>query len=73
MTLWLRRDGRLDSETMRDIADEAGVLWDYQTIIYRADGIGFADGDPDDEIVVQNAAEILLGYRTRLYDPPKSE
>ena len=73
MTLWFRRTKGLDSDTMRDIAEEAGVSWKYQTIKYRAKGIGYADGDPDDETAIQDAAENILGYSPRSYDPPEQE
>ena len=73
MTLWFRRSQGIDSETMREIAEVAGVSWDYQTIVYKAKGIGYADGDEADETVLQDAAEELLGYRLRPYDVPESE
>ena len=73
MTLWFRRAQGLDTKTMREIADNAGVSWDAQTIIYEAKGIGYADGNEDDETAIQDAAEELLGYRPRPYDPPESD
>ena len=71
MTLWFRRSQGLDSETMREIAEAAGVSWDYESIVYRSKGIGYADGDPDDETAIQDAAEELMGYRPQPYDPPE--
>ena len=71
MILWFRRTQGLDTETMREIADAAGVEWDYQSIVYQAQGIGYADGDESDETAIQDAAEELLGYRPRPYDPPE--
>ena len=73
MTLWFRRSQGLDTETMREIADEAGVSWDYQSIVYEANGIGYADADADDEILIQDTAEELLGHRPRPYDPPEND
>ena len=73
MTLWFRRTQGLDTETMRDMADAAGVSWDAQSIVYRARGIGYADGDIDDETVIQDTAEDLLGYRPQPYDPPERD
>ena len=73
MTLWFRRSQGLDSETMREIADEANVSWETQAIVYEANGIGYADGDEADETAIQDAAESLLGYRPRRYDPPDTE
>jgi len=70
MTLWLRRSQGMGSKTMRDIAETAAVSWDYQTIVYQAKGIGYADGDPIDKTAIQDAAENLLGYRPQPYDPP---
>ena len=71
MSLWFRRTQGLDSETMREIADEAGVSWEAHSIEYRANGIGYANGDPADETALQDAAESLLGYRPRPYEPPE--
>ena len=68
MTLWFRRTQGLDTEIMREIADQAGVAWGYQSIVYRNKGIGYADGDPDDETAIQDAAEEILGYRPQPYD-----
>ena len=73
MTLWFRRTQGLDSETMREIADVAGVSWESQSIVYRANGIGYANGDEGDETAIQDAGESLLGYRPRAYDPPERD
>ena len=73
MTLWFRRTQGLDTETMREIAEAASVEWDAQSIVYEARGIGYAGGDNDDETAIQDAAEELLGYRPRPYDPPETE
>lgn len=73
MTLWFRRTQGLDSGTMREIAAEAGVEWDSQSIEYRAKGIGYVDGDSADETAIQDAAETILGYRPRPYDPPEED
>ena len=71
MTLWLRKTMGLDSEAMREIAEQAGVSWDYQGIKYRAKGIGYANGHESDVTAIQDAAEDLLGYRPQSYDPPE--
>ena len=73
MSVWFRRGAGLDTDTMREIADAAGVSWDYQTIVYEAKGIGYAEGDPDDGTAIQDAAEELLGYRPQPYDPPERD
>ena len=73
MSLWFRHVAGLDTDMMREIADVAGVSWDYQSIVYRANGIGYADGDPNDETTIQDAAESLLGYRPQPYEPPERE
>ena len=70
MTLWFRRTQGLDTETMREIAEDAGVEWDYQSIVYEAKGIGYAEGDDSDETAIQDAAEDLLGYRPVEIDEP---
>ena len=68
--IWFKRTQGLDSGTMREIADSAGVSWDYQSIVYRGRGIGYADGEPDDVTAIQDAAENLLGYRPVEIDAP---
>ena len=73
MTLWFRRTQGLDTDTMRDIAEGAGVSWEYQSIVYRAKGIGYVHGGPDDEAAIQDAAEEILGYRPQSYDPPERD
>ena len=71
--IWITRSRALDSSTMREIAEEAEVSWDYQSIVYRGKGIGYADGDPDDVTAIQDAAEDLLGYRPQPYSPPERD
>ena len=71
MTLWFRRVMGLNSGVMREIADEAGVSWDAQSIVYEANGIGYANGDVDDITAIQDATEELLDYRPQPYDPPE--
>ena len=73
MTLWFRRSQGMDTETMREIADAASVSWEAQSIIYEAQGVGYADGDEADETAIQDAAEDLLGYRPQPYDPPERD
>ena len=73
MTLWFRRVVGLNTETMREIAEDAGVEWDYQSIVYEAKGIGYAEGDDSDETAIQDAAKDLLGYRPQPYNPPERD
>ena len=68
--IWFRRTQGLDTETMREIADAADVSWSAESIVYRDRGIGFADGDADDETALRDAAESLLGYRPVVIDAP---
>ena len=70
MSLWFRKTQVLDSETMREIAENAGVEWDYQTIDYRGRGISYADGDSADLTAIQDAAESMLGYPIIQIDEP---
>ena len=70
MSLWFRRVAGLDSTTMREIADAAGVSWSAESIVYHGEGIGYADGDPADETALQDAAESILGYRPVVIDSP---
>ena len=74
MSVWFRRVAGLDTTTMREIAEAAGVSWSPESIVYRGQGIGFADGDPADETALQDAAESILGYRPVVIDaPPKPD
>jgi hypothetical protein len=70
MALWFRKVPGLNSATMRQIATDAGVSWDFQAIVYRGGGIGYSDGDPTDATAIQDAAESLLGYRPVEIDAP---
>ena len=68
--IWFRRTQGLKSDTMREIADEAGVSWSAESIVYRGRGIGYADGEDDDVEAIQDAAEKLVGYRPVEIDEP---
>jgi hypothetical protein len=70
MSVWFRQVAGLDTETMREIADTAGVSWSADSIVYRGNGIGFADGDPADETTLQDSAESIFGYRPFVIDAP---
>jgi len=70
MSLWFRRVAGLDTKTMREIADAAGVSWSAESIVYRANGIGYADGDPADAEELQDAAGSIVGYRPVVIDAP---
>ena len=69
--IWFRKTQGLDSSTMRQIADDAGVSWSVESIVYRGRGIGYADGEDDDVTAIQDAAESLLGYRPVEIDEPE--
>ena len=70
MSLWFKRTQGLDSSTMKEIADDAGVSWPSESIVYRSRAIGYANGDPDDVVAIQDAAESLLRYRPVEIDEP---
>jgi len=70
MTLWFRRVAGLDTDTMREIAQEAGVSWSAESIVYRGNGIGYADGEPADATAIQDAAESIIGIRPVAIDAP---
>jgi hypothetical protein len=55
---------------MREIADDAGVSWSAESIVYRGQGIGYVDGDPADATALQDAAKSILGYRPVVIDAP---
>jgi len=63
MSLWFRRTRGLDTETMADIADAAGVSWDPKPVKYRGKGIGWEQANANDVTAIQDAAEGLLKYR----------
>ena len=72
--IWFRKTQGLDSSTMRQIADDAGVSWSAESIGYRGRGIGYIDGDESDADQIQNAAQDLLGYRPIVIEePPEAE
>lgn len=73
MSLWFRRVAGLDTDTMREIATEAGVSWSAESIVYRGNGIGYADGDSADTTAIQDAAESILGIRPVEIDSPTQE
>jgi len=73
MSLWFRRISGLDSETMREIADSADVSWSAEAIVYRGNGIGYADGDPDDSVAIQTAAESVIGFSLVEIDSPPGQ
>jgi len=68
--IWFRKTQGLDSATMRAIAEDAGVSWSAESIVYRGRGIGYADGDSNDVEAIQDSAESLLGYRPVEIDEP---
>jgi hypothetical protein len=70
MSVWFRQVSGLNTDTMREIAEAAGVSWSVESIVYRGNGIGFADGDSADETALQDAAEPILGYRPVVIDTP---
>jgi hypothetical protein len=55
---------------MRQMATDAGVSWDSQTIVYRGAGIGYKNGDTADATAIQDAGQELLGYRPVQIDAP---
>jgi len=56
--------GRPDSETMREIARQAEVGWDYQVIRYEGEAIGYGDAPDDaDAQALLDAAETVTGVR----------
>lgn len=73
MSLWFHRVGGLDSDTMREMADIAGVSWSAEAIVYRGNGIGYADGDPSDVAAIQAAAESVIGFSPVQIDAPPEQ
>jgi hypothetical protein len=70
MSLWFHRTQTINSQTLRECAEKAGVTWEYQTIYYRANGIGYKNGDSTDAKVIKDEFEKLLGYRPVVIDEP---
>jgi hypothetical protein len=73
MSLWFYRVAGLDTATMREIADAAGVSWSAESIVYRGNGIGYADGNTADATAIQDAAESVMGFRPVEIDPPTTD
>jgi hypothetical protein len=74
MSLWFKKVNGLDSAMMRKMAEDVGVAWDPQTIIYRRNGIGYENGDPADAAAIADAGKELLSYRPVKIDaPPEPE
>ncbi len=72
--IWFKRSQGLDSNTMRQIADDVGVSWSTESIVYRGRGIGYANGESGDVTAIQDSAESLLGYRpVEIDEPPNPE
>jgi hypothetical protein len=70
MTIWFRKTSGLDSDIMRKAASNINVSWDYQEIIYKKDGVGYANADSGDVSEIQNELESLLGYLPVEIDEP---
>jgi hypothetical protein len=73
MSIWFRKVGGLNSDSLRQIARDAGVSWDEQTILHTANGIGYKNGDSADVSVIQDAAEKQLGFRPVVIDDQRTE
>lgn len=71
MSVWFRRVSGLNTETMREIADAAGVSWSTESIVYRGKGIGYTNGANNDVEALQDAAESLIGYRPVVIEEPQ--
>jgi hypothetical protein len=68
--IWFKRMAGLDSEIMRQAAQNVGVSWDYNPIEYRSGGIAFNKGDSKDTSKIQDELNELLGYRPIEIDEP---
>jgi hypothetical protein len=74
MSLWFRRVAGLDTATMREISGAAGVSWSAESIVYRGNGIGYAEGDSADATAIQDAAESVIGIRpVKIEAPPEPD
>jgi len=72
--IWFKKMQGLDSSTLREIADRAGVEWDHQSIVYRGRGIGYANGNTDDVEKIQDYAQDFIGYKpVEIEEPAKPE
>jgi hypothetical protein len=68
--IWFRKTTGIDSEIMRQAAENAGVSWSCQAIMYKKQGIGFKNGDASDAVKIQDELEKRLGYRPVEIDEP---
>jgi hypothetical protein len=73
MALCFRHSQRLDSKTLREAANKAGVSWDSYTILYCGNAIGYKHGDTADATAVKDELQALLGYRPVEIDEPTRE
>jgi hypothetical protein len=55
---------------MREIAEEAAVSWDTETIVYRGNAVGYQDGDSADVPALKTASESVIGFGLVEVEPP---
>ena len=55
----------VDSDLMREIAESAGVEWDYQAVHYTGPYVGYADApdDADRQTIINEADEFGIILR----------
>jgi hypothetical protein len=70
MSIWLQKTPGLNSELMRQAAENAGVSWDYHPVEYRYIGIGYSEGNSEDTTIIKDELKKLLGHRPVVIDEP---
>jgi hypothetical protein len=71
--IWFKRAVGLDSELLRQAAENAGVSWDYHPIEYRSEGVAFQNGNSKDAKLIKDEIETLIGYRPVEIDEPTAD
>jgi hypothetical protein len=70
MSLWFQKAAGIESEILREAASNAAVSWEYETIKYKKQGIGYPSGKSSDAQIIKDEIEKLLGFRPIQIDEP---
>jgi hypothetical protein len=68
--IWFQKTDGLDSDILRQAANNVNVSWDYQEIEYKAKAIGYKESHASDASKIQDEIEKLIGYRPVEIDEP---
>lgn len=71
--IWFKRASGLDSETLRQAAQNVGVSWDEHPIRYKLEGVGYVNAEPTEADAIRAELENIIGYRPVVIDEPTFE